>query len=159
FLGQSLRTGPSENLREIITRLPQLWNQDGYLGRVLPADRADEDSVAGHNGLLCGLVEYYRWSGDRKVLAWLRTVRDSLFLPLRGSIAAYRATPEGKSAADWRLSTFDIGQLFLTLDGLTRAYEVVPSPAFKGMIDAMIDRYSTLDVVRISAQTHSMLSA
>ncbi len=159
FLGQSLRRGPSANLKEIIERLPQLRNREGYLGRLLPADRADEDSVAGHNGLLCGLVEYYRWKGDAHVLGLLRSIRDSLFVPLRGSIAEYRRGLNEESPVEWRLSTFDIGQLFLTLDGLTRAYEIIPSPAFKAVIDAMIDRYRSLDMVRISAQTHSMLSA
>ena len=159
FLGQGLRTAPSANLEEIIERLPQLRNREGYLGRLLPPDRADEDSVAGHNGLLCGLVEYHRWTADPGALRWLRDIRDSLFVPLRGSIAQYRADIDARSPVEWRLSTFDIGQLFLTLDGLTRAYEVVPSPAFKAVIDAMIDRYRSLDMVRISAQTHSMLSA
>lgn len=159
FLGQGLRTGQSANLKEIIERLPQLRNRDGYLGRELPADRADEDSVAGHNGLLCGLVEYYRWTHDPAALRWLRDIRDSLFVPLHASLAHYRQGVNVPETIQWRLSTFDIGQLFLTLDGLTRAYEVVPSPSFKAVIDAMIDRYRSLDMVSISAQTHSMLSA
>ena len=48
---------------------------------------------------------------------------------------------------------------FLLLNGITRTYEQVPSPELKAAIETMIARYHALNLVRINAQIHSMLSA
>jgi hypothetical protein len=81
----------------------------------------------------------------------------NLFVPARAAIAGYRETSEAK--VDWHLSGGDVGQFFTTLDGMTRAYALVPSPEFKATIETAIERYRKLDLVGLSAQTHAMLSA
>jgi hypothetical protein len=81
----------------------------------------------------------------------------NLFVPARAAIAGYRETSEAK--VDWHLSGGDVGQLFTTLDGMTRAYALVPSPEFKATIETAIERYRKLDLVGLDAQTHAMLSA
>jgi hypothetical protein len=81
----------------------------------------------------------------------------NLFVPARAAIAGYRETSEAK--VDWHLSGGDVGQFFTTLDGMTRAYALVPSPEFQATIETAIDRYRKLDLVGLSAQTHAMLSA
>ena len=156
LLSQALHKPIPASLSEIMRRLPELENGDGYLGPKLSESRANEDVLAAHNGLTCGLAEYVNWTHDRTASETLRRVIENLIVPSQSAIQQYRVT---KPQIEWRLSGGDIGQLFLLLDGATRAYQVHPSPQFKATIETMIDRYHGLDLVGISAQTHAMLSA
>ncbi|MCL5097642.1 MAG: glycoside hydrolase family 127 protein, partial [Candidatus Omnitrophica bacterium] len=79
--------------------------------------------------------------------------------PARDAIACYREESDAAAKVNWHLSGGDIGQLFLALDGMTRAYALVPTPGFKAVIETAIARYHKLDLVGIGAQTHAMLSA
>ena len=159
LLSRALHREASPNLREIVTRSQDLHNQDGYLGPRLPESRANEDTLAGHNGYFCGLCEYARWTRDPRALATLRALSANLFVPCREAIALYRRDSEQAAKVNWHLSGGDIGQLFLLLDGVTRTYALAPSPELKSAIETMINRYRTLDLVELSAQTHAMLSA
>jgi hypothetical protein len=134
-----------------------LANPDGYLGPKLPESRANEDTMAGHNGYTYGLAEYALWTKDPAAKESLKRMVANLFVPARAAIAGYRETSEAK--VDWHLSGGDVGQFFTTLDGMTRAYALVPSPEFKATIETAIERYRKLDLVGLSAQTHAMLSA
>ena len=171
------------NLQEIMRRLPELQNQDGYLGPTLPESRANEDVLAAHNGLACGLSEFVMWTKDDQASHMLTQVCDNLFIPAQKAIGQYRSDSQTvtvpleptmsqqkaigqyqsdsqtPTSATWHLSGWDIGQLFLMLDGITRAYRLNPSPGLKSTIETMIDRYRGLDLVAIYAQTHAMLSA
>jgi hypothetical protein len=113
--------------------------------------------MAGHNGYVCGMAEYALWTKDPAAKQSLQRMAANLFVPARAAIAGYRETSEAK--VDWHLSGGDIGQLFLIMDAMTRAYALVPSPEFKATIETAIDRYRKLDLVGINAQTHAMLSA
>jgi hypothetical protein len=113
--------------------------------------------MAGHNGYTYGLAEYALWTKDPAAKESLRRMVANLFVPARAAIAGYRETSEAK--VDWHLSGGDVGQFFTTLDGMTRAYALVPSPEFKATIETAIERYRKLDLVGLSAQTHAMLSA
>ena len=169
LLGQALRTEPS-HLEEIISRLPEALNGRGYIGPVHPAGTADENQVGGHNGLLRGLCEYYRWRRDARVLAVIRTVVANLMLPTRPLYAAYPDQPLAKLGAGqaigltvkndgpWLGLSTDIGTVFFTLDGLTQAYTVEPLPELRALIETMMARYAQLDIRRLGAQTHSTLS-
>lgn len=152
------RPAPS-NLQEIMRRLPELQNTDGYLGPKLPESRANEDVLAAHNGLACGLSEYVMWTKDEQARRMLAQVCDNLFIPAEKAIAQYRSDSKTPTTVTWHLSGGDTGQLFLMLDGVTRAYQLNPSPGLKTTIETMIARYHGLDLIAISAQTHSMLSA
>ncbi|MFZ9915120.1 MAG: hypothetical protein ACO3IB_07245 [Phycisphaerales bacterium] len=159
LLSRALHREASPSLQEIVTRSHDLKNEDGYLGPRLPESRANEDTLAGHNGYFCGLCEYARWTEDPRALATLRAMSANLFVPCRDSIALYRRDSEEAARVNWHLSGGDIGQLLLLLDGGTRVYALAPSPELKAGIETMIDRYRTLDLVGLGAQTHAMLSA
>lgn len=157
LLSQALNQPEPASLKEIMRRVPTLANPDGYLGPKLPESRANEDTMAGHNGYTYGLMEYALWTKDPAAKESLRRMVANLFIPARASITGYRETSEAR--VDWHLSGGDVGQFFTTLDGMTRAYALVPSPEFKVTIETAIERYRKLDLVGLSAQTHAMLSA
>jgi hypothetical protein len=159
LLSRALHREASPSLLEIVARSAELQNRDGYLGPILPESRANEDTLAGHNGYFCGLCEYARWTKDPRAIATLRAMSSNLFVPCRSSIALYRRDSDEAVQVNWHLSGGDIGQLFLLLDGITRTYALAPSPELKAAIETMIDRYRTLDLVGLGAQTHAMLSA
>ncbi|NCB08160.1 MAG: hypothetical protein EOM73_08360, partial [Bacteroidia bacterium] len=159
LLSQALHQTAPSNLKDIMANYHELENNEGYLGALLPASRANEDVMAGHNGLLCGLTEYILWTHDEKAKERLKSVVDSLIIPVREAIKFYRVDSEEGKKMSWVLSGGDIGQLFLALDGMTRAYTVYPCAGLKATIETAIDRYRKLDLVAISAQTHAMLSA
>ena len=159
LLSQSLHEPAPGNLKEIMRRVPELANSDGYLGPQLPESRANEDVLAAHNGYACGLTEYALWTKDPAATESLKRVVTNLFVPARSAIACYRETTAAATNMNWHLSGGDTGQLFLALDGMTRAYALVPTPEFKATIETAIDRYHKLDLVSLNAQTHSMLSA
>ncbi len=159
LLSMALHRPVPANLQEIMRRLPELQNQDGYLGPKLPESRANEDVLAAHNGLACGLSEYVMWTKDDQARRMLTQVCENLFIPAQQAISQYRSDSQTPTTGNWHLSGGDIGQLFLMLDGITRAYLLNPSPELKSTIETLIDRYHGLDLVAISAQTHSMLSA
>ncbi len=159
LLSRALHQKAPANLQEILKLSPGLQNRDGYLGPILPESRANEDTLAGHNGYFCGLSEYAGWTQDATAIATLRRMSANLFVPCREAISLYRQDSEAALRVNWRLSGGDIGQLFLLLDGITRSYSLVPSPELKAAIETMIARYRALDLVKISAQTHAMLSA
>lgn len=157
LLSQALHQPEPASLKEIMRRLPSVANTDGYLGPKLPESRANEDTMAGHNGYVCGMAEYALWTKDPAAKETLRRMVANLFVPARAAVAGYRETSEAK--VDWHLSGGDIGQLFLILDAMTRAYALESSPELKATIETAIDRYRRLDLVGLSAQTHAMLSA
>ena len=159
LLSRALHREASPSLLEIFARSAELHNRDGYLGPILPESRANEDTLAGHNGYFCGLCEYARWTKDPRALATLRAMSANLFVPCRNSIALYRRDSDEALQVNWHLSGGDIGQLFLLLDGITRTYALAPSPELKAAIETMIERYRALDLVGLGAQTHAMLSA
>ncbi|MDI1247915.1 MAG: glycoside hydrolase family 127 protein [Lacunisphaera sp.] len=169
LLGQALDNEP-QYLEEVIARLPSALNECGYIGPIHPAGTADENQVGGHNGLLRGLCEYYRWKRDPRALAVIRSVVAQLMLPARPLYAAYPDRPLAKLGAGqaigltvkhegpWLGLSTDIGTVFFTLDGLTQAYTIEPTPPLRALIETMIARYAQLDIELIGAQTHSTLS-
>lgn len=159
LLSQALHKPAPTNLKDIMSHYNELENSEGYFGKVLPDSRANEDVMAGHNGLLCGLSEYLLWTNDVIAKQRLTSIVDSLIIPVREAISLYRVDSEEGKKMNWVLSGGDIGQLFLALDGMTRAYIVYPSDGLKATIETAIERYRKLDLVAISAQTHAMLSA
>ncbi len=159
LLCQALHQEAPANLQAIVTSAPLLHNSDGYLGPLLPESRANEDTIAGHNAYLYGWCEYARWTQDPKSLDYIKTMAANLFVPCQKAISLYRQDSPEAAQVNWVLSGGDIGQLFTILDSLTRAYALAPSPEFQTMIETVIARYQSLDLIKISAQTHATLSA
>lgn len=156
---------------DIVQRWPEVCNERGYVGAMHPAGRADENQVGGHNAMLRGLCEYYRWKKSPQALAAIRRIIANLMLPTRGLYAEYPdhlldklkggpvsgLTVENDGA--WVGLSTDIGTVFFTLDGLTQAYTVDPAPELRALIETMMARYAQLDILALSAQTHATLTA
>jgi len=169
LLGQALGTEP-HYLEEVIARLPSALNARGYIGEIRAAGAADENQIAGHSGLLRGLCEYHLWKEDARALTIIRSVVNALMVPAGPLFAQYpdhklealdEDRPIGltvKQEGAWVGLSTDIGIVFFTLDGLTQAYEIDPTPELRGLIEIMIARYAQIDVRKIGAQTHSTLS-
>jgi len=161
----------SPRTEETIRRWPEVCNERGYIGLVHPAGRADENQVGGHNAMLRGLCEYYLWKKDPRALAAIRGIINHLMLPTRPLYGAYPdhlldklmgGPVSGLTVAHdgvWLGLSTDIGTLFFTLDGLTQAYLVDPTPELRMLIETMIARYAQLDIIALSAQTHATLTA
>ena len=158
-------------LKEIIQALPEHLNEKGYLGHILAEGQADEQQTSGHNWLLRGLLEYQRLTGDDQIRGLAQRIIENLYLPLRGAYRRYPAHPEqrimdgrpdgfltGKCQNGWYTST-DIGCAYMSLDGLSLAYLMMPSPALRELLEEMVEQFQTIDFIRLSMQTHATLSA
>ncbi|HBQ64380.1 MAG TPA: hypothetical protein DD727_05575 [Clostridiales bacterium] len=158
-------------LKEILARLPGHLNEKGYMGRVLEEGVFDEQQMAGNSWLLRALIEYWLWKKDDRILAMIRKLVQNLILPLQGHGFGYPSRPEeriydGESIGhlaqnrvrNWHLSS-DIGCLFILLDGASHAYEILRDPELGAVLEKMILKFSTIDLVGLSFQIHATLSA
>lgn len=169
LLAQSIKTTPAY-LDEIVVEILDSCNAGGYRGELLDLEAINEQQMSGHGWLLRGLVEYYRWKGDERVLVAIKRIVNNLFLPLAGHFANYPAKQEDRefhqgeaagSLADkvreWLIST-DIGCVFISLDGLSQAYEELRDPELGRLLDEMMDVFFKIDYTGITAQTHASLT-
>ncbi len=128
-----------------------------------------EQQLSGHSWLLRGLCEYHAQFGDAFSLQAVRSIVQHLYLPLKGRIYTY---PIDRSHADeggvsgnsldeingWKLSS-DIGCAFMSIDGLSHAYQLLRNPELLELLDEMIFFYASIDKVALRAQTHCTLTA
>lgn len=159
-------------LDEIVRRLPEHFNERGYMGRVLPQGQFDEQQMAGHSWLVRGLIEYDRLTGNPGVRLMIETIVSNLILPALGAYSQYPIDPDvdryhqqvwvlsnlqtkGKSHAE----TSDAGCAFIPLDGVTAAYEYLGWPQLKELAHEMAVQFSRMDFARLHIQTHATLSA
>jgi hypothetical protein len=158
-------------LKEIIELIPQKLNEKGYMGKIYPYGIMDEQQLSGNGWFLSGLIEYYKWKKDEKVLGYIQSIINNLFLPGKGFYKLYPIDPNvrtsgigeaigtvDKKVDNWMLST-DIGCLFIGMDGAINAYKLLPTKELKVVIDEMIERFLMMDLVAIKAQTHASLTA
>lgn len=156
-------------LDEILRRLPEKANERGYLGPVFEG-QAHEQQLAGNGWLLRGLCEHWLWKRDISSLEAVRRIVRNLYLPLRELYAKYPVDPakrkkaaggESGSIAEesdgWSLST-DVGCVFIALDGLVQAWEVMGDDDLKPLIETLVEKFLETDLVGIHAQTHAALS-
>ncbi len=175
LLGQVLlarATGlPSKHADALVAGIKARLNDRGYMGAVVPKGVSDEQVLSSHSWLLRGLIAYQQWRQDEASLQIIRGIVNNLLLPSRAHYAQYPLTADqrprtgnadgtivGKPINGWRLSS-DIGCAFIMLDGATSAYELLPSPELKTLIELMISRFAQMDLVAVNAQTHASLSA
>ena len=162
----------SAYLDEIISILPAHLNEKGYLGPILPENRFDEQHFSGQSWMLRALAEYYQFKKDPRALAILKTMVQNFLMPAKGSYALYPIEPGKRFTAQtpWVLShlqtktkhhaeTSDAGCAFMMIDGATAAYELLPDPALRELIEEMIDRFMEADLEALNIQTHATLSA
>lgn len=158
-------------LEEVIELLPGRLNEQGFMGRILSVGELDEQQLSGNSWLLRGLCEYYEWTKDASVYRIIKDIVDHLLLPTAGYYTKYPVKAEeriklgeaigeltGEKIGNWYISS-DIGCAFIMLDGAAHAYELVPSPHLKALLDEMIERFISIDFVVVSMQTHATLSA
>ncbi len=168
MLGQSTHRTP-EYLETIIREFPSKMNSLGYFGPI-HKDSVSEQQLAGHGWTLRALCEYYNWKKDTSALGMIKKIIEHLALPTKSiqknypidpakriNSGSYGGTEESK-IGNWILST-DIGCNYIFLDGLTQAYQIMPSHELKELIDEMIGRFFEIDLVSIKAQTHASLTA
>ena len=166
---QALHT-TSDNLQEILHRLPSHLNERGYMGPVYP-DFIHEQQLSGNGWMLRGLCEYYEWKGDTAILDIIRRLARQLFLPWRVQFCTYpiqaaeRQQNVGGASGHtvgqvghWQLSS-DVGCLFIGMDGLIHAYAVTHDEELRPVLDEFIDVFLRIDLLSIKAQTHATLTA
>lgn len=157
-------------LQEIIDLIPSHLNAQGYMGTPHPGV-AHEQQLSGNGWMLRALCEYYRWTGDERVRRVISSIARNLFLPLTNKFAAYPIRPQdrvqGQGAESgsivatqdgWMLST-DVGCVFIGMEGLIHAYDVLRDPDLRKPIETLIDRFLQVDLTGIKAQTHATLTA
>jgi uncharacterized protein len=156
-------------LQTIIDLLPKHLNSKGYMGEIHPGIM-DEQQLSGNGWMLRGLCEYYLWKKDDEVLKIIKSIANNLFVSGKGHYRTYPIDPEArkKGAGEmsgsiqskldgWKLSS-DIGCLFIGMDGLIQAYDILREEQIKNVIIEMIEKFQKVDFVKIQAQTHATLT-
>ena len=169
MLGQSTHREPAY-LQEILREIPNHLNGHGYFGSELPPGVNDEQQMAGHSWYLRGLIEYYHWKQDERVIPLIESVVQNLLLPSKGNYLRYPLDAASRCASPhWRLSKLhsitenyaensDAGCAFIMLDGAAHCYELLRTPELKELIEEMILRYSQVNFSGLNIQTHATLS-
>jgi hypothetical protein len=147
-----------ETLKKVMAALPSMINEEGYLGWVLPKDRADEmglSNIMWSNGL----TEFYHWTQDPAALKFNETIFKQIILPVKDAFYYYYSPEKNDKKIKWVHCTGDTAQAFGIIDPATRGYPLFPSPELKSEIDELIRLYQRIDNVKINAQTHAFLFA
>lgn len=158
-------------LDEIMTILPSKLNEKGYFGDVLPPELFDEQQISGNSWFLRGLCECYEARGEALVYTYIETIVENLLLPMKGFYTLYPANPAERAMngeaigelqditlGNWKPSS-DIGCAFIMLDGATHAYKITKNKMLGELINEMISKFMTIDLLSLSLQTHATLSA
>jgi len=158
---------PSMDL--LMDSLEKVTNEDGYFGNIQKEGNFDEQQLSGNSWFLRGLIEYYKLFNSQKALDYANKVVNNLFVPYLKAIGNYPIDREKstKGKVDgfiveelngWRLST-DVICAFMPLDSLGHYYEINPNDEFLKLLDNGIEKYMSIDKVKIKAQTHATLAA
>ena len=157
-------------LDEIVAQLKSNLNEKGYLKEVLFDDQFNEQQLSGHSWMLRGLIELYNWRKNEDVLKMIKGIVENLFLPTRGFYDKYPIQKEdrtfqGEAAGqvfgrkdNWFLSS-DTGCVYIPIDGLSHAYELLRDARILDLLEEMIENFLKIDLTGIQAQTHATLSA
>ena len=135
-----------------------------YAGEVI-----HEQQLSGHSWLLRGLCEYYEQFGDDLSYEMIESIVKNLYFPTKGRYHTYPVNRQKKNEGGvsgssvgeldgWRLSS-DIGCAFMSIDGLSHAYEITKSRELRDLIDEMIEVYLGIDKLTLKVQTHCTLTA
>ncbi|MCQ2462661.1 MAG: glycoside hydrolase family 88 protein [Clostridia bacterium] len=154
-------------MEKLIEKLPGKLNEKGYFGAI--KDEFFEQQLSGHSWLLCGLCEYYKKFGNENILDIIGSIVENLYLPLKGRISHYpvaRSTGNNggvdghtsEKGGGWLLST-DTCCAFMSIDGLSRIYEITGDDRIYSLLEEMADTFMKIDKREIKAQTHCTLTA
>ena len=143
-------------------------NDGGFYGDVFEKGKpVNEQAVAGNSWFLRALCRMYEEEQDDCLDDIVRLVEN--FLPLKEAIANYsvRRKNDGsggaagellKSDEHW-IYCSDVGCVFIGLDGLTHAYEILQDDRLRELIDVMFERFRKMDPEKSGFQTHATLCA
>lgn len=155
-------------MEEMMQCIPQKTNEQLFFGP-LACDVIHEQQLSGHSWLLRGLCEYYEQFKSSEALEMIRSICEHLYLPTKGNYHTYPVDRVSKNEGDvsgtsvavlngWKLSS-DIGCAFMSIDGLSHAYQLLGDPVIKDLLDEMINVYLGIDKVKLKVQTHCTLTA
>lgn len=156
LLSRALHEPEPKTLKKVMAALPSMLNDEGYLGWVLPPDRADETGLA--NIMWCnGLTEYYLWKKNRRALSLNRNLFSRIILPVREAYYYYYSPEKTDGKIKWVHCTGDTAQAFGIIDPATRGAALFPGFELRQEINELIRLYRKIDHVKIQAQTHALL--
>ncbi len=155
-------------MEQLLAQYPQHANDQLCFGPKAGAV-IHEQQLSGHSWLLRGLCEYHEQFRDAFSLQAVRSIAVHLFLPLKGRIHTYpidrSPAKEGGVSGNsldeingWKLSS-DIGCAFMSIDGLSHAYQLLREPELLELLDEMIRFFASIDKAALQAQTHCTLTA
>ncbi|MBO5223284.1 MAG: glycoside hydrolase family 127 protein [Clostridia bacterium] len=154
-------------LEEILRLLPIHLNEQGYLGPIYPNGGISEQSLAGHSWLLRGLIEYSLFKKTDKVKGIIETILKNLYMPVVEEIDNYYINHYEKDGTysgsiisvkgKWLMSS-DIGCAFISLDGISHAYEYLGWEWLKDYVLKMHEKFKQVDLYGGTFQTHATLS-
>lgn len=153
---------------EMMREMPTHCNEHGFFGP-LAGKIIHEQQLSGHSWLLRGLCEYHEQFGDAFSIEMIRSICKNLYLPTKGRYASYPIDRTKKEVGGvsgesigviggWKLSS-DIGCAFMSIDGLSHAYELLGDAELKELLDEMIAVYRSIDKYTLRVQTHCTLTA
>lgn len=170
LLGRALELRPSV-IGEHWSLFLRSLNSRGYFGPINEGI-ADEQQLASHGWVLRALCEEIISDPSRgeQFVVLINGILDNLILPIANLQDNYpilfnRGSGEGGQSGtangvcnQWLLST-DIGCNWILIDGLVQSLNFVRDNKLSGLIDVMIDKFLSVDIIGIGAQTHATLSA
>ena len=155
-------------LEEILDMLPQKLNAQGYIGEIYPDAEISEQQLAGNSWLLRGLIEYTYLTGSDRCRPIIEGMVRNLYLPILDAVREYpieEYEEEGNYSGSiiakrgrWLLSS-DIGCVFISMDGISAAYELLGWNELRVLLEGMIERYEKVAFYEARYQTHATLSA
>ena len=155
-------------MEEMMTCLKGHLNEHLFFGP-LSGEIIHEQQLSGHSWLLRGLCEYHEQFGDAQSLEIINHIWQYLYLPTKGKYSTYPIHRKKKDEGDvsgstvgqldgWKLSS-DVGCAFMSIDGLSHAYQITHNEQMKEMLDEMIQVYRSIDKIALKVQTHCTLTA
>ena len=170
-LARALKT--DEGLDELLSLAAENVNEDMYFGKLFDGKIVNEQQLSGNSWYLRALAEIWEVNKSEFALESIRKISDRFLARLIPFYEAYPASGAcrkdknkgeaigalyAKPVNGWLLST-DTGCAFIALDGITHAYKLYPDRQLKNLIELMIEKFMSIDVVGLRCQTHATLSA
>lgn len=156
-----------EKIKDIFNHLPDNTNQFHYFGVPYDGKMVNEQQISGNSWYLRALASYYKITNDKKAVIYIHEIIENFLLPVSKHYRRYSTKKRimggvgghiVESAEDgWSYSS-DIGCAFIMIDGMTAAYQLVPSFELKSVIGCLIEQFVSLDYVNLEFQTHATLS-
>lgn len=145
-------------------------NAEGYFGPMIgEGGDLNEQQLAGNSWYLRALCVAYENRAEPRTLERIRRVVENLYLKHQDEIADYPVDVDGsengnytagsltKKIGSWRLSS-DSGCIYISLDGLSHAYEITRDERLKQLIELLLSFFVRTDFSKKHFQTHAFLS-